>query len=44
LDAAISYSEFMKLLGVSTVSEDTIYEFTRGDAANILAHYLTQDK
>lgn len=42
LDSVISYQEFSKLLGMSELWEDTLYEFTRWDAANLIAQYLTQ--
>jgi hypothetical protein len=41
LDEPISYQSFIQLLGKTQVGEDTLYEFTRWDAAEILATYLT---
>jgi fimbrial isopeptide formation D2 family protein/uncharacterized repeat protein (TIGR01451 family) len=42
LDAPMSYNDFIQLLDFSPLSSETVYEFTRWDAAKILSEYLSQ--
>jgi fimbrial isopeptide formation D2 family protein/uncharacterized repeat protein (TIGR01451 family) len=40
LDTPMSYKEFIQLLDIASVSQETVYEFTRWDAAKLLWNYL----
>ncbi len=42
LDTSMSYQEFIQLLDFSPLSPETVYEFTRWDAAKILNQYLSK--